>query len=482
MANVIHVIGIVILIFATCSIENINVDNVLLPESLRNNISNGTQKYWAYYTCKITEMVTRNSLFLGSKVQKELNVINVMQRLYSKIKFFKQIAMYIDAASIGTTMVTRPLGKLRKQSPVTQGFANMQENPREWKEFTSGVYFNNRFTWSFNVARVFGVKCNFEKIYFSSYTATKCNWGQLNLKSYSVKEKKTCVYCGQYSDMINYSNLPKMDVIILVKGITFYDVSLSFMVVDSGLGHNYYVPNYYQTDTPVLGILFPTSNMKIHRFYVNSIKLYKLMIRFVYYLENDIVIHDGPGFKNNILEPLAKNKTEPSQMLYFTSSFQCMIHIFKKHQTSFSNTLRYTSMKQSNITKMYLNFNETKVITLPNSIMNHAIGIFEISVPSGFYVNVSILNFKYDGFRISTCRFAGLTTYDNINNSYKEISTACKQHYNIYKSRKMYSETSKMVLVFYQYKEYSTIEVEILLSVTRCNPLSFDILPYRQRY
>ena len=166
MANVIHVIGIVILIFATCSVGNINVDNVLLPESVRNNIFNGTQKYWAYYTSKITEMVTRKSLFLESKVQKELNLINVVQRLYSKIKFFKQIAMYIDAASIGTTMVTRPLGKLRKHSPVTQGFANMQDNSREWKEFTYGVYYNNRFTWSFNVARAFGVKCNFEKIYF----------------------------------------------------------------------------------------------------------------------------------------------------------------------------------------------------------------------------------------------------------------------------------------------------------------------------
>ena len=282
--------------------------------------------------------------------------------------------------------------------------------------------------------------------------------------------------------MIHYSNSPKFDVIILVKGITFYDVSFSFMVVDSELGHNYYVPNYSQTDTPVFGILFPTSNVKIHRFYVNSIKLYKLMIQFGYYLENDIVIHDGPGFKNNILEPLAKNKTEPSHKLYFTSSFQCMIHIVKKHQTSFSNTLRYTSMKQSNITKMYFNSNETKVIKLPNSIMNHGIGIFEISVPSDFYVNVSILNFKYQGFRISTCRFAGLTTYNYINNYYKEISTVCKPHYNIYKSRKMYSETARMALVFYQYKEYSTIEVEILLSVTRCNPLPFDILPYRQRY
>ena len=133
MANVAHVIGIVILIFAKCAIGNINVDNVLLPESLRNNIFNGTQKYWAYYTSKITEMVTRNSLFLESKVQKELNLINVVQRLYSKIKFFKQIAMYIDAASIGTTMVTRPLGKLRKHSPLTQGFAICRTIPGNGK-------------------------------------------------------------------------------------------------------------------------------------------------------------------------------------------------------------------------------------------------------------------------------------------------------------------------------------------------------------
>ena len=39
-----------------------------------------------------------------------------------------------------------------------------------------------------------------------------------------------------------------------------------------------------------------------------------------------------------------------------------------------------------------------------------------------------------------------------------------------------------MVSVFYQYQDYGTIEVEILLSVTRCSPLPFNLLPYYLRY
>ena len=51
--------------------------------------------------------------------------------------------------------------------------------------------------------------------------STQCQLGQLNLKSYLVNEEKTFVYCGQYDDMINYSNSRKVYVTIFAKKTYF---------------------------------------------------------------------------------------------------------------------------------------------------------------------------------------------------------------------------------------------------------------------
>ena len=160
-----------------------------------------------------------------------------------------------------------------------------------------------------------------------------------------------------------------------------------------------------------------------------------------------------------------------------------MIHfILQMYQSSSGMVLKCSNRKQDNMNQLFLNYSENRRISFPNLIQNvsYKIDVFEISVPSGFYVNVSILHFIYHGFRISSCRYAGITAYNWVYRSYKEISTICKPHYSIYKSCKIYFKTSKMLLVFYQYQDYCTNEVEILLSVTKCSPLPFNLLPYYQ--
>ena len=297
--------------------------------------------------------------------------------------------------------------------------------------------------WTFSTTTVFSLKYIFKQIYFCTYISTQCQLGQLNLKNYLVNEEKTC-FCGQYPDMINYSNSRKVDVTIFAKKLTL------FMVVDAGLGLSNHL-NSSETDTPVLGILFPISDVMLERFYVDTVRINKIILQFVYSLENSIIIHDAPGFKSKILKPYYNNKTEPRQISYFTSTFQCMIHfILKMYQSSSGMVLKYSNTKQNNMNQLSLNYGETRRISFPNLIQNESyrIDVFEISVPSGFYVNVSILNFKYLGFRISSCRYAGITTYNWVYRSYKEISKICKSHYSIYKSRKIYSKTSKWYRFF----------------------------------
>ena len=257
------------------------------------------------------------------------------------------------------------------------------------------------------------------------------------------------------------------------------------MVVDSALGYNYHLTTSQEKLNAVSRIFYPIGGIIVFKIHISSVKFSKLIFQIMYYLEDNVVIHDGPGFENKILKLSANNESDPSLVLYYTPTFQCMIHfISQNHQPLHKALFRYRNVKQDIVTKMFLDFNETKIISFPNSLENESnkVAIFEISVPLGFYVNVSILNFKYGGFRISTCHFAGITTYNSINSTYKEMSTVCQPHYGIYKSHKMYSETSKIVLVIYHHEEYSKIEADILISATRCAPLALELLPYFQRY
>ena len=488
------VIGIFILISGSCSFGDINIDNLLLPERLRNVIFNRTQKYWGCYISKIAEIVTRKiPLFLKSKIQNEYNVVNIVQYLYDETTFFRKRALQTEIVPNGkfiidkftTVNVTKALGNLRKHHGFVSIVDNSTQYYKDYNELENSDYVNNLFTWSFSAAAVFGLKYNFRQIYFSTYISTQCQLGQLNLRSYLLNEEKTFVYCGQYSDMINYANSPKVDVSILAKKLTFYDISFSFMVVDLGLGFSSNFWNSSEKDTPLWSILFPISEVMLYRFHVNSLKFNKIFLQFMYGSKNNIIIHDGPGFKSEILKSFLNNKSGPSELLFFTSTFQCMIHfILETYLNSSVTFLRYRNIQQDNITKLFLDFGETKSISFPYSILNksYRIEIFEISVPRGFHVNVSFLHFKYHGYGISSCRYAALTTYNWIHKTYKEILTVCEPHYSIYKNRKIYSETSKMILVFYHFYQYSTIEVEILLSVTRCAPIPFELLSYNQRY
>ena len=53
--------------------------------------------------------------------------------------------------------------------------------------------------------------------------------------------------------------------------------------------------------------------------------------------------------------------------------------------------------------------------------------------------------------------------YDIINQSYIDIYTICKPG-----ERNIYSNTSKMLLVYYSFKKYSSFNVELGFSTTMC--------------
>ena len=226
MANFIRVAGILILVITGYSVGNINEDHRVLNEDLRDIIWNGTLKRWSPFVSKLTETVVRKGLVMGLNIHNDLNFLNVLQCLHYKAKDFGGVAMSTKLAPTANIIdlmnnfikvnITKPLGKLRKLLPLSQGFVQEVEKQNFW-QVAEKLYANNRFTWSFSASSFFNLKCNFQKIYFSSYISTKCHWGQLNMKNYFIKEETTFVYCGQYPDMINYSNSPKVDIIILTK-------------------------------------------------------------------------------------------------------------------------------------------------------------------------------------------------------------------------------------------------------------------------
>ena len=85
--------------------------------------------------------------------------------------------------------------------------------------------------------------------------------------------------------------------------------------------------------------------------------------------------------------------------------------------------------------------------------------IVKINTLPNHNLNISIVNLT--GTSETQCRYAGLSPYEEKNNSYDEISTICSSSEG-HRHQNIYSNTSNILLVFYMYLEYVFLNISYL--------------------
>ena len=469
------------------SLENFIVDHEMMSDAFRNVAFGETEKQWDTYMYKLTELTIRNIWMSKTKCRQRLSLLIAKNSIILRIrKILQNItrAKFVNPRLIFHSNkiknvkrnVSEPLGRtgtiLLQEAGYLSGFVH----------YIQDLHSNYYYTWSFKSLPVFTYKYTFHNIYFSTYFLTKCNLGKILLINYLSIMKINFAYCGQYPDTAHYSISSKVDVIILAKVLTFYNISFSFMIIDSGAVHSLQDRQSNRFHIENTTLFFSSANFTMHKFYINCMKMDRVNLIFEYSAKNIYVVHDGPGFQSKILLPYVYFKRNSSSLYlkYLTSTFHCMIHAgLHSYQTTLDPIFKFTTLRQNPVNHIQLKLNKTRIFSLPGVLSSNKIKVVQIKAPEGFFVNVSIIYLNYKGLRISGCPFAGITFYRKKNNTYKDMLTLCNSHHGIYKTRYHYSEEPELTLVFYHYPKYAVMAVTLLLSITRCRPIHFGLYPAR---
>ena len=118
-------------------------------------------------------------------------------------------------------------------------------------------------------------------------------------------------------------------------------------------------------------------------------------------------------------------------------------------------------------------------VTYPNILTcgKNTICTMNIETNVGFKVHLSTIHAKYSGeYNTDYCSFAGVSAHDSGN----EISSFCpKQSQSIegsdYTFPTIYSSGYTLLIVFYSYKEYGTMNVNLTISRTLCQAIQINV-------
>ena len=197
-------------------------------------------------------------------------------------------------------------------------------------------------------------------------------------------------------------------------------------------------------------------------------KMYQLSLMLMKYCnrKNVLYLYDGPDYLSD--------QYDLTNMTLFTStSFQISVLLHGYHSDIEINFNNFLSKEAIQNYKVYSVKNNLEIISTDlkcgkNSVILCA---FNFIVNRNQYVNIT-LSFKYFGPNIGYCMYGGLSIYDYINSTIKEVLLLCDNLFSLPLSlqpnRNLISNTESLFLVFYSYILYSDIEVHLQKEPSSC--------------
>ncbi len=390
---------------------------------------------------------------------------------------------------------TRPLGVL-PMTEVSELYYKSNStchpyNGRRWDAVLSAVeikdhyYTNTEFAmYKFNLYKDLRLNLTVSNLYFSlSYP--HCHYGFIEVLNLWNSTHTSDRYCGTHSQMEIYSFSPSISIKVKSKPFVIVMAAMSYSIVDTKFfAIQQTIPN--RTETPSKWTVTLTSKqimfimVHIKVIVINYIKITSLNTRNEFFK-----VFNGPGIKSSRLHAL----NQPSE--YLSTTFQ--VFVIAQVIEITADMLMYKSISRQRILEVLLSVtNNTLNLHLPTPgiCTGEQLCIFSIVAQNNSAINLTINEMRGRGdFYTDVCSLAGLALLEQRGKRLVHIATECvKQEFErqyfrgcyeynnhefyVYASelhkygfvyptgknfRSLYSETNSMVLVFYQYKQYSTL-------------------------
>ena len=201
-------------------------------------------------------------------------------------------------------------------------------------------------------------------------------------------------------------------------------------------------------------------------------KMYILLLKFlkVPLVKSSTIIFNGPDINSNQLNI-------NNEKIFTASSFQVLIlhHRSQKEKFDISFTNNILKDKMENYYNIYIIKDRVKLNSdnLACAQLTTVLCALKLHVSGNYFVNISLLSFKYSGPNVGYCKYGGLSVYDYINKNTKEVLLLCENifpiTFNTQQKQVIVSSTKHLFLILFAYWPYTKVKLNITMQPTTCN-------------
>ncbi len=157
------------------------------------------------------------------------------------------------------------------------------------------------------------------------------------------------------------------------------------------------------------------------------------------------------------------------------STFQCLLQVEIEIQNHIVTMLpiKYAGQKASALEWRHPNGLQMETIPTKKCASTNFCVLF-FSLPSGYYLNITIQTVLFAGLSTDDCKFGGLSFYDGR----QHLVDVCKNITRQMFLRNLLVSKRSAFLVSYSYPGVSIIRTNYAVDLTRCTPIRFDVCKF----
>lgn len=355
------------------------------------------------------------------------------------------------------SLVKRPFGRGSKSDVA-----------REYVWGKKPLSFSTVHRWAFNLHHLLRLNITFHQILFIFSDVSSCFIGNITISRF--------IYCGHHSQFVTYPPYKEPRILLTVNiNIVTYNVSFSFVVFD----HNRVTTSSKGFEQVMVlwtwvltrGVCKKSS---YSRYLVVGHKTECVSMRLVHSVRDVVLtmLFDGPGDQSCVLKQVEHSNVTHTEKLYSASTFQCVVDVLGSGQSA---CIKYM-FKSLVFPKMYVAEKGT-LYSFSNEEQCHMSNIcgLHINTHPDSFVKVSISKVKHSENCDPFCKYAGLSAYHPPN---EHLSTICDFSKDFDEYKPVYSTSASLILIFYCYKEYSSLTFAVTVSAVKCQPITYNICNY----
>ena len=467
-------------------IRFVSAETFLNHGIIKFHVHRDSPKNWFSYIRMLLHNYLKFCFAPQTKGEKIRYFTNGVKKLMDRIKIIRmlsnttQITMTHNKCFSSDT-VTNPLGRVMKQD-----FSDMFHKSNQYFKGGFNEYYFHTHSWIFTLDKQLRLNITFTHIRIVINNLDTCYIGNVTVRTFDPSEnsKFQFVYCGILSNIPNYPKMRNVDIIVSIRPYVQYIVIFSYGVIDPDRTISLR-PQIYKTNKLEWFVHFPTTNKYLQFLHLKVEKYNVIALSFANHIRGQYEVFDGPGRRSKAL--ILRNQTD-----YITSTFQCVIFLLvsinRLDRKQKVNHLKFLETSKNNVEERFLAENRTlKLDNAQTCDTDDRICVIELSTKNEFHFNISIMSLYHTYTNDIICIYGGLTVYDRKRVPPNEITTRCQSKNNDYEHRPIYSNSSRILSVIYEYPEYGNLSLLIKVSTTDCtvlekNPCLFQFPCFRSPY